>query len=288
MEYLGGGKMPLDRKKSSTHIDSLGEVAGRSISTSNDGNMHEATGVSIFDPVLTELAYRWFVPSGGSILDPFCGGSVRGIVAAQLGYEYTGIDLRKEQVDANQNQASVICKDKKPKWIVGDSRDLMTLAPGQYDFIFSCPPYADLEVYSEDPKDLSTLGYESFKKDYADIIKKACGFLKEDRFACFVVGEVREKSKQGFYYNFVGDTIRAFQEAGLKYYNEMILVTAVGSLPIRAGKVFQASRKIGKTHQNVLVFCKGDPIKATKACGDIEVQMPEAELQQVSSSNISL
>jgi len=58
------------------------------------------SGTSIFDPVLTELAYRWFCPQGGSILDPFAGGSVRGIVAAHLGYQYTGLDLRSEQIAA--------------------------------------------------------------------------------------------------------------------------------------------------------------------------------------------
>jgi hypothetical protein len=31
--------------------------------------------------VLCEIAYRWFSPPGGLILDPFAGGSVRGIVA---------------------------------------------------------------------------------------------------------------------------------------------------------------------------------------------------------------
>lgn len=33
---------------------------------------------SVFDPVLCEVAYTWFCPKGGAILDPFCGGSVRG------------------------------------------------------------------------------------------------------------------------------------------------------------------------------------------------------------------
>lgn len=42
-------------------------------------------GVSIFDPVLCELVYRWFSPPAGRVLDPFAGGSVRGIVAAALG-----------------------------------------------------------------------------------------------------------------------------------------------------------------------------------------------------------
>ena len=47
----------------------------------------EATfiGTSIFDPVLCEIAYRWFCPPAGRVLDPFAGGSVRGIVAALLG-----------------------------------------------------------------------------------------------------------------------------------------------------------------------------------------------------------
>lgn len=44
----------------------------------------------------------------------------------------------------------------------------------------------------------------------------------------------------------------------------------VGSLPIRAGKQFTASRKLGKTHQNVLVFVKGDPRDAADACGQLE------------------
>lgn len=35
---------------------------------------------------------------GGTILDPFAGGSVRGIVANFLGFNYTGLELRPEQV----------------------------------------------------------------------------------------------------------------------------------------------------------------------------------------------
>jgi DNA modification methylase len=49
--------------------------------------------------------YKWFCPEGGTILDPFAGGSVRGIVANYLGFKYTGIELRQEQVDSNREQA---------------------------------------------------------------------------------------------------------------------------------------------------------------------------------------
>ena len=142
--------------------------------------------------------------------------------------------------------------------------DALESAPDA-DFLFSCPPYGDLEVYSDDVADLSTLAYEDFMEAYRGIIAKSCGRLVDDSFACFVVGDVRDK--KGNYYNFVGDTVEAFRAAGLHYYNEAILVTAVGSLPIRVGKQFEASRKMGKTHQNVLVFVKGDGKRAAAKVG---------------------
>ncbi len=218
-----------------------------------------ATGTSIFDPVLCELAYRWWCPAGGRILDPFAGGSVRGIVASTLGFRYTGIDLRAEQVMANRDQAIQICDEPFPDWHCGDSRYARDIAPGPYDFIFSCPPYGDLEQYSTDPRDLSAMAHEEFLESYREIIVGAVAMLAPDRFACFVVGDFRDKA--GNYRNFVGETIRAFIDAGMALYNEAILVTSVGSLPIRVTKQFEVSRKLGKTHQNVLVFVKGDPRK---------------------------
>jgi hypothetical protein len=179
-------------------------------------------------------------------------------------------DAVQAQVDeANRLQAEVICEDPRPEWIVGDSREIGALAAGvQADFLFSCPPYADLEVYSDDPADLSKLPYAAFREAYFEIVAEAAKLLLPDRFACFVVGEVR--GKDGAYYGFVPDTVEAFRRAGLAFYNEAILVTAAGSLPIRAGKQFDVGRKIGKTHQNVLVFVKGDARAATAAVGTVE------------------
>lgn len=228
-------------------------------------------GTSIFDPVLAELCYRWFVPPGGAILDPFAGGSVRGIVAARLGYAYHGIDLRQEQCDANKEQIDRIGDvHGSAKWYTGDSANMAKMLPKKqkFDFVFSCPPYGDLEVYSDDPADLSTMADHDFRLVYATIIERAVDRLKEDRFCAFVVGDFRDKG--GFYRNFVSFTIKCFEDAGARLYNEAILVNSVGSLPIRVGRQFSVSRKLGKTHQNVLVFCKGDPAKATEAVGEVD------------------
>jgi hypothetical protein len=234
-----------------------------------------ASGTSIFDPVLCEIAYRWFCPPGGTVLDPFAGGSVRGVVASRLGLSYVGVELRGEQVAANEAQA-VLGAGPAPRWITGDSRDIATLAKGvDADLIFSCPPYWNLEVYSDDPADLSTLGKEAFFEAYGRIIRDTVGLLREDRFAVWVIGDVRDAG--GFFVNLPGRTVEAFEAAGARFYNDAILVTAVGSLPIRVGRQFTASRKLGRTHQNVLVFCKGDPKRATEACGQVEFGEIEEE-----------
>jgi len=159
-----------------------------------------------------------------------------------------------------------------PRWIVGDSRKISEVDV-EADFVFTCPPYGDLEIYSDDPADLCNLPYEDFRRDFAQIIKDTVAHLKDDRFAAVVIGEIRDK-KTGLYRALVPDTVRAFMDAGLSFYNEMAYITPYGSLAVRAARPFMKSRKIGKTHQNVLIFVKGDPKAATEAVGRVEVGDP--------------
>lgn len=220
--------------------------------------------ISIFDPALCEVMYKWFCPDGGSILDPFAGGAVRGIVANFMGYHYTGIDIRQEQIDDNRNQAlDILPVNNQPQYYVGDSNKVLGnwIADcedwdepcGHYDFVFSCPPYADLEKYSDLEGDISNMNYADFLSAYRSIIAKSCFLLKDGGMACFVVGEVRDK--KGNFYGLVPDTIKAFKDAGMAFYNEIIMVTPTGTAAIRAGGMMK-NKKIVRTHQNILVFIK--------------------------------
>lgn len=409
---------------------------------------------SIFDPALCEVLYNWFCPDGGRILDPFAGGSVRGIVANYIGKKYTGIDIRPEQIESNREQGlEILDHDNQPLWLCGDSNVVLdslktknissdgtykskrikisvasmkqlfqpclpdyikNVCKGRccegsggkivvtvhdsekermekigailegnfikdvsgcgkctfksdegfckihedkpfgckaspftlnqnntliirnryrllkcyntpdavpayvahrwsfeqifgreeteriiaeikagvedvyaeidehkynmlidndiakhperkfnpsvdgYDLVFSCPPYADLEVYSDMDGDISNMKYPDFLKTYKSIIKKSCNLLKPGGFAIFVVSEVRNpKSKSGRYYGFVPDTISAFQEAGMEYYNEAILLNAIGTAMMRVGNTFEkGNKKLVSVHQNILMFIK--------------------------------
>lgn len=245
---------------------------------------------SVFDPVVCELACGWWCRPGGTVLDPFAGGSVRGIVASVLGLRYYGIELRGEQVASNRAQINEATRGEfEPKWRCGDAFDLVPKAPA-CDFLFSCPPYGNLEVYSDTPGDISNMTYPQFLERYRQIIVASVAKLRNNRFACFVVSNYRGKDNDGRQMiDFVGDTVRAFEDAGAAYYNDIILINSVGTGAMRAnGSFVRGARKMVKTHQNVLVFVKGDPrIAAHDIPADAGAGTEEGkkELEKVTGEN---
>lgn len=220
--------------------------------------------ISIFDPVVCELVYRWFTAPGARVYDPFAGGSVRGIVASTLGRRYIGVDLSKAQVKANQAQEH-LAGDPLPVWFVGDSRDVGAWVHGDLgdmDLIFTCPPYGDLEVYSDDPRDLSTMRYPDFLTAYYEVIEDAVARLALNRFAAWVISDIRDRD--GNYRGLVADTIAMFRAVDAQLYNDVIILDPVASTAIRAGQSFRATRKIARCHQHLLIFAKGDPRTAAE------------------------
>jgi hypothetical protein len=227
-------------------------------------------GVSVFDPVLAELIVRWHSPADGHVLDPFAGGSVRGLVSAYLGRTYDGIDLSAEQLTANAEQAAEWLDggliDHLPDWWIGDAVDPEQYAPDCADLVMTCPPYYDLEHYSEDPADLSNMTPTQFEQAIKAVVANTAMALKDDRYAVWVIGDVRDPRKgKGNLRNFPSVLTNAYAAAGMTYWNEMVLVTSVGSLAPRVARQWNATRKIGRTHQTVLTFLKGDPDRAAAA-----------------------
>ena len=211
-------------------------------------------GVSVLDPVLAEIICRWFGLCKCKTFDCFAGDSVFGYVSSYLGNEFTGIELREEQVLINQERV----KGFNASYICDDGRNVADrIAPDSQDLLFSCPPYFNLEKYSELPNDASNQkDYESFIAILDEAFKNAVKCLKDNRFAVIVVGDIRDR-RNGVYYDFCGSIKRIFKEAGLSLYNEIILIEQSATSHLRAAKCIE-TRKVVKVHQNVLVFYKGD------------------------------
>ena len=228
-------------------------------------------GTSTFSPVLSEIMYKWFTTPNSTIFDPFSGGITRGVVASMLGHHYRGFDINKAQVDSNDEEYEKLCEKYKIegtcKWCNQDSVTYH-FDDAVADFIFTCPPYYNLEVYTKDPNDLSNCAdYEIFKLRYKQVIENCWQSLKEDRFMVWVVSDVRDKETA--YYGLVADTIKLAQEIGFKLYNEIILYNDTGNLAIVSGDYLNRVRKVGRQHQNVLVFYKGDVKKIAENFGQL-------------------
>jgi len=211
---------------------------------------------SIFDPVLCEIMYKWFSDENDLIFDPFCGGSVRGIVANKTNRNYIGLDIRTEQLEENEIQIKKICSDNLPKYYHTTTNPNL-----EYDFFFTCPPYFNLEKYSTQNDDLSNMTEDEFWIEYERILIESLSKLKNDRFAVIVVGDVRRSD--GIYIQLPHKTIQIFEKAGLTFYNDLVLLQEPATAAMRAFKFMNSSRKIAKAHQNVLVFVKGNPTTAT-------------------------
>jgi hypothetical protein len=211
-------------------------------------------GVSLLDPVLAEIANKWFGLDNCNTFDCFAGDSVFGYISDALGNTFTGIELRQEQTDLNNQRL----KGSKSKYICDDGQNVLKhIKEDSQDLLFSCPPYFDLEVYSDLKNDASNQKeYKDFLQILDNAFTRALTCLKENRFAVIVVGDIRDK--KGFYYGFADDVKNIFIKNGAKLYNEMIIAESIGTLPQRVGR-YMHNRKVGKCHQNVLVFYKGNP-----------------------------
>lgn len=234
---------------------------GRIYSKGNERLIDRKT--SIFDPVICEVIYDWFCVKGGTILDPFAGGSVRGIVANYKGFDYVGIELREEQYKANfQQSIDILGEDKlnSLNWILGDSNVILDDIKDSFDLIFTCPPYFDLEKYSDLDSDLSNMSFDNFLINFKSILHKCERKLKNNRFFCILIGDVRDKERTiNWYRNLVGITKQILIESGLHLYNEIIIAENIGTSAMRVEQAF-LKRKVVKIHQNLLIFYKGQNV----------------------------
>lgn len=212
---------------------------------------------SILDPVMCEVLLYWFTEEKHNCFDPFAGDAVFGFCSAIKGRFFEGIEIREEQVNFNQTLIDEL--DTGSKYYCDDALNILNYFEKESkDFMFTCPPYADLEVYSDLRNDLSNMTYEQFFETIENVFFDCYKVLKNERFAVIVIGEVRHKHT-GCYIGLVPKIINIMERAGFLYYNEMILQTPVGNLMMRAGMYMNQNRKIGKQHQNILVFYKGNP-----------------------------
>ena len=251
-----------ERKRLGISFEEYVERYGKDMEKGGNTSNKTLDGTSTFDPVLAELIYTWFTPCHGArVFDCFAGGITKGAVAVKMGYQFSGIELRHDQVEANLRRAETM--RILPRYYCDDARNMLRyIGVASQDLLISCPPYYDLEVYSSLENDASNQKtYEDFMTILKDAFMKAIICLKKNRFAVVVVGDVRDRN--GAYYNFPGDVIKIFQNGGCAFINDLVVGRNDTTANLRAGK-YMNGRKMVRVHERVLVFFKGNPKNVRK------------------------
>ena len=205
---------------------------------------------SIFNPQLAQMILAAYAPMNGKIYDPFGGGGTRGYIATKMGYDYTGVEIREEEY--NRVLAQMKEWNLNFKFILADS---VKYRPNEsFDFIYTCPPYYDLEVYSDMEEDLSNApSYMEYLNMLQKVLKNCYDVLKKDSFAVFVVGNFRNKKGELEHLN--GDLITKAKEVGFKLWDELIWMGASNVALTRCGK-FEKNRKSVRMHEYIIILKK--------------------------------
>lgn len=112
--------------------------------------------VSSFPEWLTQGYVYFFTDKGDTILDPFSGHNSRGTAVVKTGRNYIGYDVAKYYTEIIQEQYDKIKdNDSYGKLTINwQSSEKMNEPDESVDFIFTSPPFWNVEVYDNDPRQL--------------------------------------------------------------------------------------------------------------------------------------
>jgi len=162
--------------------------------------LHPAT----FPISMARRVIELFSHQGELILDPFVGSGTTLVAAQDTNRNAVGFDLLQKYIDLSINRLSneKLFNNSKQLAIVDDARNIhQHLKPQSVKLIWTSPPYANLlnrerknksrrdrdnaqlgkvEQYSQDPRDLGTLGLEIYSKQMGDIYESLLPILRDD------------------------------------------------------------------------------------------------------------
>lgn len=207
---------------------------------------------SVFPAPLVEWLLLRYAPPGCKVLDAFTGGPPRSVVSAMMGYDYTGFDIRQEQIDENLHTLGRL--GLEANFILGDGQYMEGLDEASFDVGLTCPPYHDLEVYSTLHNDLSNMpSYAAFRAGMCACASAYFAMLKPSAFMLLAVGPFRDG--KGELIDFPGHMVADFREAGFIYHQQIVTSKNFGSAAKRAGNAWRGL-KLVPCHEFVLVFRK--------------------------------
>ena len=226
---------------------------GLSGAGSRGASRRDNPSYSVMPADLVAFFIKYYARRGQVYLDPFMGQGVRMQVAYLMGLDYWGYDLSGKFVKYIRKVHERIGAPESVHIFLGDSRTPEQIPDGIGDFSFHSPPYWNVEHYGEEPGQLGHRSYQEFLVGMKEVASAWLPKFKPGAFHAVNVGDIRAGGK---FYNYHGDLISLFIEAGWLYHDIWILGGGVVGLSRVFARRKNAAKTAPRVHEYVLVFRK--------------------------------
>jgi len=222
----------------------------------SDANLNVT--ISVFNPLVVIYIMDLFGRDAKVVYDPFAGGGTRAIVCAKQGLEYIGVEVREEEVEAIFKRLDSV--NAEADIICGDSRCIPEIADQSADFLITCPPYYNLEMYNGGANDLSMAAtYDDFLDGIEKVIKECHRILKPGALSCWVVGLHRDK--KGQILSIPSDIVNICKSNGFFHKEEIILYWDKEVVALRRLSTFnKGNHFLIRCHEHLEVFVRKESI----------------------------
>lgn len=161
------------------------------------------------------------------------GNVIESIKEKQLKFEKMQKEMQKAMNQANEEikrTDNLFRTEKGNDWTLvnGDSTEyIATMKDESVDYTFFSPPFSDLYMYSDDPRDMSNnKSYEDFFKHFEFMIPELLRITKKGRLLsmhCTQLSTTKGKDGKLEIVDFRGDLIRAMQKYGWIFHAEVAI-----------------------------------------------------------------
>lgn len=184
--------------------------------------------LSEFSPLLAERIVEYWSDKDDLIIDPFAGRGTRVLIAKSMDRRSVGLDISWEFISHVNDKAA----DKRSLMDFDDDRDkyipiavhtdsrFMPIRDESVDFIYSCPPFWNIEKYEHRDGQLADIDdYNEFLKELGKIFKECYRVLKDGKFIVMVVQDFRLWKK---FYALGAHTVKLIEDAKFSMYDVVI------------------------------------------------------------------
>lgn len=220
--------------------------------TEMSGSSNRET-VSVMSPELVDFFVRYYSQPGAVYLDPFAGHGIRMQVAALRGLDYYGGDASHEYVRFMHAVLPrlTLADGQHIEVRQGDSRHAEWVPDGIGDFLFTSPPYWDVEFYGPEAEQLGTgHSYDEFLEGLTDVFKAWHPKFKPGAYVCVNVNDLRRDSS---FIPYHADVYTVLRRAGYTLVDTWIVEGLIAGLPKAFAVSFNMRRIAPKLHEYVII-----------------------------------